>query len=87
MDLYWFMPALAKSKVGSECGTTDEEGTVDRISANIRAFKPRLYTECMLLLLEVVDERFPHPHGRPLLCRPHLGQCSAKPPTACKVVV
>ena len=51
------------------------------------AFKPRLHTECMLLLLEVVDERFPHPYGRPLLCRPHLGQFSAKPPTVCKVVV
>ena len=24
MDLYWFMPALAKSNVGSSWGTTDE---------------------------------------------------------------
>jgi hypothetical protein len=28
MALYWFMPALVKRRVGSERGTTDEEGTV-----------------------------------------------------------
>jgi hypothetical protein len=27
MALYWFMPALVKRRVGSESGTTDEEGT------------------------------------------------------------
>ena len=27
IDLYWFMPALAKSNVGSESGTTEDEGT------------------------------------------------------------
>lgn len=31
MDLYWFMPALANNKVGSECGTTDDEGTCEKI--------------------------------------------------------
>jgi hypothetical protein len=25
--LYWFIPALANSNVGSESGTTEEEGT------------------------------------------------------------
>ena len=34
MDLYWFMPALAKRRVGSECGTTEDEGTVSCISTN-----------------------------------------------------
>jgi len=28
IDLYWFMPALVKSSVGSESGTTEDEGTV-----------------------------------------------------------
>ena len=28
IGLYWFMPALAKRSVGSEWGTTEEEGTV-----------------------------------------------------------
>lgn len=28
IDLYWFIPALAKRRVGSEWGTTEEEGTV-----------------------------------------------------------
>lgn len=28
MALYWFMPALVNSKVGSESGTTEEDGTV-----------------------------------------------------------
>jgi hypothetical protein len=27
MALYWFMPALVKRRVGSERGTTDEDGT------------------------------------------------------------
>ena len=27
MDLYWFMPALVKRSVGSDKGTTGEEGT------------------------------------------------------------
>ena len=35
MDLYWFMPALANRRVGSECGTTDEEGTVSCISTRV----------------------------------------------------
>ena len=28
IGLNWFMPALAKSKVGSSCGTTGEDGTI-----------------------------------------------------------
>ena len=28
IDLYWFMPAFVNNRVGSERGTTDEEGTV-----------------------------------------------------------
>lgn len=35
MDLYWFMPALANKRVGSECGTTEDEGTVSCISTSI----------------------------------------------------
>jgi len=27
IDLYWFMPALVKRRVGSERGTTEDEGT------------------------------------------------------------
>ena len=29
MDLYWFMPAFVNNRVGSESGTTEEEGTED----------------------------------------------------------
>ena len=29
IDLYWFMPAFANSRVGSERGTTEEDGTTD----------------------------------------------------------
>jgi hypothetical protein len=32
MALYWFMPALVKSRVGSESGTTEEEGTVCHVN-------------------------------------------------------
>lgn len=35
MDLYWFMPALANKRVGSECGTTEDEGTVSCISTSV----------------------------------------------------
>ena len=28
IGLNWFMPALAKSNVGSSCGTTGEDGTI-----------------------------------------------------------
>ena len=36
MDLYWFMPALANKRVGSEWGTTEDEGTISCISTSIR---------------------------------------------------
>lgn len=36
MDLYWFMPALAKRRLGSECGTTEDDGTVGKVSLNIK---------------------------------------------------
>lgn len=32
IDLYWFMPALANSRVGSERGTTEDEGTGEKKS-------------------------------------------------------
>jgi hypothetical protein len=32
IDLYWFMPALVKRRVGSERGTTEEEGTVGGVN-------------------------------------------------------
>lgn len=34
MDLYWFMPALANRRVGSEWGTTEEEGTIAASAAS-----------------------------------------------------
>ena len=37
MDLYWFMPALANRRVGSECGTTDDEGTANYISTSVQS--------------------------------------------------
>jgi hypothetical protein len=36
MALYWFIPALANSSVGSESGTTDDDGTVHLKSVNAR---------------------------------------------------
>ena len=33
MALYWFIPALVNSKVGSESGTTEEEGTACGVSS------------------------------------------------------
>ena len=35
MDLYWFMPALANRRVGSECGTTEDDGTVSCIRSSV----------------------------------------------------
>ena len=41
IDLYWFIPALAKSRVGSECGTTEEDGTINAVSTNIKSSRPQ----------------------------------------------
>jgi hypothetical protein len=32
MDLYWFIPAFVNSRVGSESGTTEEDGTAQKVS-------------------------------------------------------
>jgi hypothetical protein len=67
MDLYWFMPALVNRRVGSERGTTDEDGTVPicKLYYGQHQFVPR--TECMAILLEVVQEGLSNAAGRPLL--------------------
>ena len=33
IDLYWFIPALAKRSVESDKGTTEDEGTVEGVSS------------------------------------------------------
>ncbi len=71
MDLYWFIPALAKSRVGSECGTTDEEGTVFEISTNIKSIRSIPLTKSMSIFLEEINESIPDTHSGPLLRRTH----------------
>lgn len=46
MALYWFIPALVKRRVGSLCGTTEEDGTVKRDEVRqtlIEAMRARTY--------------------------------------------
>ena len=68
IDLYWFIPALANSKVGSECGTTEEEGTAHVISI-IGTYErsETSATEFMSILLEELYECVTHFHCGPLL--------------------
>lgn len=35
MDLYWFMPAFVNNNVGSESGTTEEEGTRSHVKSAV----------------------------------------------------
>jgi hypothetical protein len=62
IDLYWFIPALVNSRVGSERGTTEEEGTngqgVSQLilgPRDIGYFKGRkLPTKCVAMIFEIV---------------------------------
>lgn len=69
MALYWFIPAFAKSKVGSERGTTEDEGTRSfRVSyaGKYGEIRDRVLTKGMFILLKVPKERFTHPVRGPL---------------------
>ena len=68
MGLNWFIPALAKRSVGSECGTTEEDSTGRLISTKERhTVSERLLTEFMAILLyEEFDECLTDEFGRPL---------------------
>ena len=53
IDLYWFIPALVKRSVGSERGTTEEDGTV-KMSVIVHFLTHVWCTERMSALFEVV---------------------------------
>lgn len=67
MDLYWFIPALVNNKVGSESGTTEDEGTVKSVSDILIWWWLRaLHTKSVaMLLFEVVDESAANFGSRP----------------------
>lgn len=78
MDLNWFIPALVKSKVGSERGTTGEDGTIMRGHGEAllaitseggahsrKVSRGRPPTKSMTILLEKVEKRFSHTHSGP----------------------
>lgn len=73
IDLYWFIPALAKRRVGSEWGTTEEEGTRAHQyqSRHPDALYEGVRTKCMSILLEEIHKGLPYPHSGPYFCRPH----------------
>lgn len=43
IDLYWFIPAFANRRVGSECGTTEEDGTARLLVSHIPASIDRIH--------------------------------------------
>jgi hypothetical protein len=50
IDLYWFIPAFANKRVGSECGTTGEDFTIERLSLekkNGRGYGGARYQRCV----------------------------------------
>ena len=68
MDLYWFIPAFANSNVGSESGTTDEEGTGEETyQLQISRNRPFKLTECMPILLKIVNKCFANSNSVPAM--------------------
>lgn len=78
MDLNWFIPALVKSKVGSERGTTGEDGTIIRGHGEAllamtseggaddrKVSRGRPPTKSVAILLEKVEKCFSHAHSGP----------------------
>ena len=67
MALYWFMPALVKSSVGSDSGTTEDEGTAAcQLGSFLAVSAPAVPTKGVAPLLEVVQEGLAHFGGSPL---------------------
>jgi len=56
IDLYWFIPAFAKRRVGSACGTTEEDGTRNSLSINIDFQECGILTKLMPMIFEILDE-------------------------------
>ena len=67
------MPALVNRRVGSESGTTDDEGTVMLQRVNIRSVAPRqLLTESVPVLFKVIQECGSHALCAPALSSLHI---------------
>jgi len=69
IDLNWFMPALVKRRVGSDRGTTEEEGTVLKLSVRLWPARASFHapTKRVTIFLEVVQERVSDAHSVPLV--------------------
>ncbi len=68
MDLYWFMPAFANSSVGSESGTTDDDGTMDQTSAvALHHGAIMMLTESVTILFKVLQECVSYSDSIPLM--------------------
>jgi hypothetical protein len=67
IDLYWFIPAFVKSSVGSDSGTTEDEGTAcprsvhrpDKKGVHMEGYippSPKQLTKGVAIFLEVVQK-------------------------------
>lgn len=72
IDLYWFMPALANSRVGSERGTTEDEGTGEGWGGEKSVWRRRGHhpgtrrTKSVFPVLEIGEKGVSHPICSPL---------------------
>lgn len=74
IDLYWFMPALANRRVGSECGTTEDEGTVSCLSTSVYLSKaPVLPNVCPFFLKKSMKVSLTRTAGHTSIVDPILG--------------
>ena len=79
MDLYWFMPALANRRVGSECGTTEDEGTVSYISTSVYMSQAlALPNVCPFFLKKSMKVSLTRTAGHFSVVEPILGQLLPK---------
>jgi hypothetical protein len=79
MDLYWFIPALVNRRVGSDKGTTDDDGTARQHSLTTvvapQERRGQKHTKRVALLLEIIEKSVSNLDGRPfdlpILLRSH----------------
>ncbi len=72
MDLNWFIPAFVKRSVGSERGTTEDDGTIWQISDSQFYGPVNSRTKCVTIFFEVVKKCISYAHGTPFVLSVHL---------------
>jgi hypothetical protein len=65
--LYWFIPAFVKSRVGSDRGTTEDDGTGPWSGLRLNRFYNLGPTKSVAILLEVIQEGLANAYSAPFM--------------------